>query len=439
VYAEVRRLLAQAGLDAVHYGTPVWNPLREYVRPGDKVFVLCNFVYHRRLQETSRAFQAKCTHASVLRPLLDYLLKAVGPEGRVEFGNAPLQSCDWDRVLKQTGALELVRFYDQYGAPVSACDLRGHLTRKHIAGVTSFERRGGLESTVCFDLASSSYLSALPGNARFRVSDYDTRETDNYHCGGRHIYEINRRVIDANVIVSVPKLKTHEKVGLTACLKGFVGAVALKQCLAHHRAGSSRAGGDEMPTDSPVLRWVSSLNASAAMLPVGSAKRVATELIERTSRRLLKRLGFSAPGAWPGNDTAWRMTLDLATILACGTADGHIAEVPVRKHLALVDGVVAGEGQGPLSPTPINARSLLFSDDIVLADWACSLLAGFDAAAIPMLRTAVLHRFGTIAGIADQTRAYISTGDKTGGLGDLSKCCVRPFRPPRGWEAIVGA
>src|ERR1700729_709273 len=99
VYSSVRRLFAQCGMDQHHFGFPDWNPLGAYIPRGSRVFVLCNFVYHRKPGESLPAFWSKCTHGAVLRALLDYILIAAGPSGVVNFGNAPLQSCDWNQVL----------------------------------------------------------------------------------------------------------------------------------------------------------------------------------------------------------------------------------------------------------------------------------------------------------------------------------------------------
>ena len=43
VYRSVRRVFAEAKLDEANVGLPSWNPLGRYVRPGSRVFVLCNF------------------------------------------------------------------------------------------------------------------------------------------------------------------------------------------------------------------------------------------------------------------------------------------------------------------------------------------------------------------------------------------------------------
>src|SRR5262245_26068582 len=130
VYALFRRSLEQAGLDAARQGSRAWNPLGDFVARGARVFVLCNFVYHRRIQESQRAFAAKCIHGSVLRALCDYLLIATGPSGAVVFGNAPLQSTDWQRVLSETHAATVLDFYRKQHQPIAARDLRLFVVRR---------------------------------------------------------------------------------------------------------------------------------------------------------------------------------------------------------------------------------------------------------------------------------------------------------------------
>ncbi|MCI9388629.1 MAG: hypothetical protein HFH54_02955 [Lachnospiraceae bacterium] len=52
VYATVRRSLWQLGLDKEHYGTKEWNPLKEFVRPGDSVLIKPNLVMdHNNLEK----------------------------------------------------------------------------------------------------------------------------------------------------------------------------------------------------------------------------------------------------------------------------------------------------------------------------------------------------------------------------------------------------
>ena len=52
-------------------------------------------------------------------------------------------------------------------------------------------------------------------------------------------------VLSSDVVISVPKLKVHRKVGTTLNLKNMVGINSDKNHLAHYRVGPPSKGGDE--------------------------------------------------------------------------------------------------------------------------------------------------------------------------------------------------
>ncbi len=436
VYSAVRRSFAQAGLDGAKFGTPGWNPLGQWVAPGADVFILCNFVYHRRPGESDENFLGKCTHAGVLRPLIDYLLIAVGPQGRVRFGNAPIQACDWARVLRETSADVLLRFYQALGEPVQARDLRLLVSSRSRTGRVRHEERRNESAAVSVELGRDSFLAGLPpGSFRLlRVSDYDSRKTVAWHGEGQHTYLVNREVLDADVVVSVPKLKTHEKVGLTLALKGCVGAVASKECLAHHRRGLPSRGGDEYRQDATGLKRVAS--ALHDWVQVTDPRGVAGRFLrvpDRILRSLLHRYTSGIGGSWSGNDTAWRMALDLARILSLAAPDGSMGERVVRQHLVLLDGVVGGEGEGPLRPTAVRSGFVMFSDNPVLADHAAARLVGFAPDRLALLREAGR----AVPSEGWREARIVCFGRELKTADDLP--VVRRFRPPRGWEgASIG-
>jgi uncharacterized protein (DUF362 family) len=63
----------------------------------------------------------------------------------------------------------------------------------------------------------------------------------------------------------------------------------------------------------------------------------------------------------------------------------------------LVDGIVGGEGQGPLEPKPVRSGVLLFSDNLLAADLACASMMGFNPERIPMSREALrLSRYSLL-------------------------------------------
>lgn len=56
-------------------------------------------------------------------------------------------------------------------------------------------------------------------------------------------------------------------------------------------------------------------------------------------------------GNWYGNDSAWRMACDLLRIFLFADKDGNIHEKLVRRVFSIVDGIIGGEGNGPLAPS----------------------------------------------------------------------------------------
>lgn len=438
VYGQVRELLAQLGLDRERFGTPEWNPLRGLVPDGGRVFVLCNFVYHRRAQESEARLHSKCTHGSVLRALVDYVLLAAGPGGRVTFGNAPLQSCVFERVLEETGAASVARFYADRRLPVQARDLRLFVATRDVLGrVVSTERRDdadGLE----IDFGAESLLTALPrhnGAAPFRVADYDPRRIEAFHEGGRHRYILHRDVLAADVVISLPKLKTHEKVGITCGLKGFVGAVGHKDCLAHHRFGSTLRGGDEYPAGFRFLEPASRLHDWIYARHPGAALQGLAQVLDRTLRRITYRTGAVMAGAWHGNDTAWRMSMDLARILHFADAAGRLHDTRQRRHLCLVDGIVAGEGNGPLDPRPAPAGTLIFGDDVTAVDRVACRLMGFDPDAIALTREPLKPMRYKVTALEPGAAVPCVLDGRRCLDAELGPVLGRPFVPPAGWRA----
>src|SRR3954471_11699008 len=263
VYGIVRRCLRDIGADAANFGSRDWNPLGDWIKPGSSVFLLPNLVVNQRPGEQQLDFEGKCTHGSVIRAMLDYAVRATGSASHVAFGNASLQSCDYERVSEQAGMTSVARFYrEATGAAVGPVDLRAVVTEWTRYGALRSRKEQGIEDIVFVDLGSDSLLDEFYAQSEpveMRVSDYDHREMAKYHDRGRHIYAIHKAVLNADVIISVPKLKTHEKVGITCALKGTVGTIARKECLAHHWKGGPRQRGDEYPGGSFIRSLASSL------------------------------------------------------------------------------------------------------------------------------------------------------------------------------------
>jgi uncharacterized protein (DUF362 family) len=92
----------------------------------------------------------------------------------------------------------------------------------------------------------------------------------------------------------------------------------------------------------------------------------------------LKNLFGCLPGrvyGWPKNVLHWSGIP--ASILDIAAA--------IRPSYAIVDGVIAMEGNGPIDGTPVNSGVIVVADDPVAADSVCAQLMGFELEEIPYL------------------------------------------------------
>lgn len=439
VYRAVRDCFYQAKLDRQHLGTSEWNPLRQFIPRGCRVFVLCNFANERRPDETMENYRSRCTHGSVIRAVVDYILLAAGKEGRVLFGNAPTQFCHWDQVLEDTGAIEVLKFYKDNNIPVEARDLRLYVTdATRLGAVRGVERRDEAQG-VHVNLGGDSLFAKLEygSGQRYRVMNYDPRRTESFHSNGNHTYVINHHILDSDVIFSIPKLKTHEKVGISCVLKGYVGTVGHKDSLPHHRYGDNKAGGDEYPTDRlGIHRFLTAYHEQVQKTKPDSAFGSSLRASFRILKRAARPFGPIIEGAWSGNDTAWRMVLDLNRIATYASAEGVMQSKPCRSHLALIDGICGGEGEGPAYSTAFNSGILLFGDDPLQIDKLNAFLMGFDPEKIHLIREAFcLEPYPLIK--SSQPDETIVANGKPSTIHKIGENPPYHFEPPEGWKGAI--
>ncbi|MFX9065624.1 hypothetical protein ABTN38_19750, partial [Acinetobacter baumannii] len=64
------------------------------------------------------------THGSLLRPILDYALKATGPRGRVRVIDSPVEGCEIEKVAGPLGIYDCIDHLRAKGHDVAFIDLR---------------------------------------------------------------------------------------------------------------------------------------------------------------------------------------------------------------------------------------------------------------------------------------------------------------------------
>lgn len=350
---------------------------------GKKVFLKPNWVKHDSKVDDQWCMR---THDNFILAFLEIILEL--KPASVLIADAPIQGCNWERMIKPEFMQQVNDLSEKLGIPVTIKDLR-RVTFDPSKN-NPLTERNPLSEYKIFDLGKHSFLEPITREDKklFRVTNYDPDRLALSHSPGVHKYCITNALFDSDVVISLPKVKTHQKAGITAALKNIVGLNGDKDFLPHHRLGGTGFGGDCYPGKS-YLRYLSELSLDFANRRQG---KLSYWLGVKFSS-LLWRLSF--PGkmhhiaaAWHGNDTTWRMVMDLNTIAIYGKKDGSISKEPQRSLYSLCDGIIGGQGDGPLQPDPLPLGLISFTNHSGANDIAMATLMGLDTAKIPLLSTA---------------------------------------------------
>ena len=447
VYAAVRASLHGLGLDAERFGTPDWNPIGSLVASGKRIVLKPNLIRHWNPAEDGRGgtVESVITHGAVLRAVADYAMIAAGPDGSVAIAEAPQMDCDFERIREIIGLDEIVAFYDErLSRELEVIDLRREAVvfkdgiiqdRKSLPGDPLGYR--------AVDLGERSFFtgSGLDPN-RFRGADYDPGPTAEHHSGGRNAYLLSETVLSADLVINLPKLKTHKKTGVTLALKNLVGINGDKNWLPHHSLGSVDEGGDEYPANRLIDRLRS--RATEIARPILARGRM-LKVFQAVRRVESATRGdeFIRSGNWYGNRTTWRMCCDLNRCLYYSDRNGlHLdAPEPVRTVLTIIDGVLAGEGEGPLAPTDVPLGVVLAGTDPVAVDLVAVRLMGFDERKLAKLREPMEDdgpRITAVRSVSDVRVGEVARDSaeiEDRGLEEIS--WERAFIPHAGWVGHV--
>lgn len=444
VYAAVRRTLQLLGRDDQNFDTTNWNPLRGIVEPGMKVVLKPNLVSDS--VRPGADLDALFTHMSVIRPVIDYVRLSLRGQGSILLGDAPIQGTNWDNLLHVSGIGKTIGLLnDRPGVAIAIEDFRGEITIRDRFDMVIERTLRNEENTVEVDLGGGSTLAPIierPG--RFRVSQYDPAALALHHNAQRNCYMIYRPVLEADVVVNLPKLKVHKKAGITCSLKNLVGINCRKDYLAHYRIGDARTGtGDQYAEFSRLCALYSAL--CDAMETGGTLKRRMASLACKCVSRMLKiSTGHTSyEGDWYGNDTTWRMAHDLNLILCYATAAGVMTDKVQRRIVNIVDGVIAGERDSPLQPTARPCGTIIAGTNPLAVDLVAATAIGYDLDKVPLLRDAwrAPSRWQLPPHDGSRLDVTVLLDDEDElrhvGLSELAELMNLGLEPPMGWVGKI--
>ncbi|MGC9336068.1 MAG: DUF362 domain-containing protein, partial [Anaerolineae bacterium] len=351
------------------FGSTEWNPLGNIVQPDDRVLIKPNLV------DDAQWANGQTTHPAFLRPIIDYVYKACGRRGRILVAEGPWAAGVFDRLVAVTGIRTVVdHLAGTHGVPVVLEDLN----------------KASRETTPLVDLGAPSELRTVERawhDAHGRVM-----QAEGDPGVGR--YRVAPSVLEADVIICVPKAKVHCSSGVTLAMKNILGIIPA--------------------WDGPYERAV--LKDCAHTSDVDQAA--------------------GARGIYRENDTIWRSMTDLNRILLYADAQGMLCSERQRRYLAIVDGIVAAE-ESQYNPRPYPLNTVVIGTDPVTVDAVMARCMGFDPRLVrSVTRASTRSDFPLGPAHPSQVKIITSGGE---GLSPFFRQALTPEVHIFSWEGHVEA
>jgi len=412
-----------------------------FIAPGERVVLKPNWVKeHDERKPGPGHWEHVVTHPSVIEAVVRWAARQLEGRGSITICDAPQTDSSFARLRGYCQLEALVERCraDFPGVTLALLDLRPEEWHA-VDGVTVSQTSlsGDPLGSTRVSLDAASEFTGFQGEGRLYGASYDMAETNQHHQGTRHEYLLCRTPMEADVFINLPKLKTHKKVGLTCALKNLVGINANKNWLPHHTEGTPRDGGDQFPAATAKARlehaWMGAAKRwlknrpglSRLFVPVKKAGR----LIFGDTQKVVRS------GNWHGNDTCWRMVLDLNKCLFFFNGAGQRRAQPLR-YLAVVDAIIAGEGNGPMAPDAKPCGMILAGTHPWAVDCVAATLMGFAWRKLRLLQGATAMKAMNFTPMkAGEIQVISGRPAWNGGLADLRDGFQ--FRPHFGWVGAV--
>lgn len=343
------------------------NPLDDLIDPGNTVVIKPNWLSNLNNEHTK---------AQAVRPVIDMALIAGATTIYIADGAG---GTDTNLVINDSSFSAMTALLQAQNPSIT---IQNFVTNSTSTGWHWVYLGAGS----CF--AGSGYADSDMGNSAVtnpaslaNYAYYNKADPQGVNPNGTAMgwYAINDKFLNADVIINMPKMKTHSSMIASLSMKNVVG------CTINKTAGSATN------YRLPHCRYV---------LPV---KTVDSD-------------------TYFGNDILWRAVQDVYKILLYGNRSGVLQPTKQRKHLSIVDGIEGLEGRERLGTgtssgvsvtgTVYKAGCIIAGTDPAAVDVVGSRVMGYDFNDVPNIKNASFDTNYPV-GINDPSRIVI-VGDELG-------------------------
>jgi uncharacterized protein (DUF362 family) len=412
------------------------------IKPGDWVVIKPNLIKESK-ENNEREWDSVITSTKIIELVCEDVCRKLKSKGKVTICDAPQTDSSFKEITKRLDLYGIAdRCSSKFGVKIEILDLRNEEWTNE-KGIITKRRKltGDPMGAIVFNLGKESLMYGCLGEGRYYGADYDQRIVNSHHYRDTQEYLICATPIAADVFISLSKLKTHKKSGVTLSLKNVVGINADKNWLPHHTEGTALNGGDEYPD----IGIREKIEKSAVNLARYLALKNAN--IGPRISKVLRRAGTAAfgegskvirSGNWYGNDTVWRMVLDLNRCLLYGNPDGTLRSGNPKRYYSVIDGIIGMEGNGPMQGDRVESNVVIGGTDPVAVDMVAARVMGFDWRKIPVIREAFkLTCYPITSSRPDDVHVVSDVAEWNGRFLDIEHREFLRFRPHFGWAGHI--
>lgn len=415
------------------------DQLFEIVKSAKKVVIKPNWVreFHR---EKPSDWDYIITHPGVISAVVNKTIELMPPGGKISIIDGPEFSASFEKILSyyplnkwrvKAITKEIIMEIVDLREDIWVDDGNVVIKRTKNQG----DSRGNTQ--VNLKDKFSEFSEHKKSKKGYFGADSNIIETNEAHDGSNNLYRVSRTVIECDVFINLPKLKTHKKAGITCCLKNLVGINTYRNFLPHCSLGTKEEEGDQF--------FLSGIKQKieGRFMPVIHQKILTIPFLAKCFSPLMslgKRIFGNNKqtirgGAWYGNDTIWRMILDINKVLLYANPDGTLRPDCLKnrkKYIGIVDAILCGEGNGPKIPDPKKVGYIIQGSNPATIDSVCATLMGFDLRKIPSIKNSFNIENYPITNLIPDDIA-VEVDGLIYKLESLPSSLINPFIPNKGW------
>ena len=440
-YSSFRQLCNLLNLDSCNFNTKIWNPFNSFIFPKNIVLIKPNLVRHFN---DNGHIECLITHGSLIRAVLDYTYIALKGEGRIIIADGPMDEGDFEKIVKITGLDSIKEFYkEKVDFDIGIYDLRKErVIRKDGKIIERIKLKGDPNGYTTVNLGNNSEFRRDGIDHRtFKGSECIDEIMFSHHNEDKEEYLIANTFLQADVVINIPKMKTHRKAGVTLSLKNLVGITGDRNWLPHFSGSQCKNSQPDYPENKGVglktfgARWFKKIYNFLNMR--------LSFFVRWPKHHLRYLIGVTGSdicgGDWYGNDIMWRTIVDLNRIGRYADHGGVIRQDIKRQCFVIMDGIIAGECDGPVNPLPKPCGILVAGFNPFRVDIAAARLMGFDPVKIPKFKNMVNANSEAFLDINFKNiRCVSNIKEWNKNLSDFSGRCLG-FKPYYGWKGRIEA